>query len=291
MNLTSPRIAVVCASGIGDALIYLVLSYNIAQAGYQIDTFSTSICELKNWFPKQNIFPFPESHSLIDTFSCYDWVISADHSLVSEIQGIGKKFTLLKENHFDKRKNLTENLLDFCKNHLEISNPILTNGITPPIHAKFQAHSKRVILHPESTEPKRTWISERFLQLGDKLQEMGFKPAICVGPHERDKWKVLLQDSSFDFPSHSSLNDLASYIYESYALIGNNSGLGHLASCLGLPTISLFARMSYANLWRPGFGKNHVVTPLPFLLGANLKNKYWQKALFPFQVIKAFKKL
>ncbi len=287
------KVAIVCANGIGDALMSMVLTHNAELAGFRVDTYSTILLELKEWFPGKNIYPFPPRETLESIFASYDLVIGADHSLISNGDLSPKiKTIILKENSFDKSKTIVDNLLSFAKNQFNLESPLRTNGITSPQDLVYQLYSKRIILHTESTEAKRKWPAKKFIALARMLDKKGWRAAICLNPQERVSWQKYIPEYPFiDFPTTLSLADAAAYIYQSRALIGNNSGLGHLASCMGLPTVSLFARKTYANLWRPGFGKNRVVTPLPLLIGAGLKYKYWQKFLFPSKVLSAFEKI
>ncbi|MCC6127581.1 MAG: hypothetical protein IT584_00035, partial [Chlamydiae bacterium] len=63
----------------------------------------------------------------------------------------------------------------------------------------------------------------------------------------------------------SNLDLLAQYLYETGYLIGNNSELGHLASALGVPTLTLSRRKALANLWAPSFHTSVVVTPASWI--------------------------
>lgn len=277
------KIAVVAARGLGDGLLAMILSHHLINSGHDVTTFSSAIVDLQKWFPRQKILPFPQD---LTAFSDYDKIISADYSILCD--GFSAPdFLILKHSLFNLRKTHVENLIDSCKNILKLPSYGPENGITPLLGLKKNRYPKRVVFHGSSGHPSRNWPVAKFLKLSDRLQKMGYETAVAVAPHERDLW----QGTDITLPQFSSLCETATYIYESGFLIGNDSGLGHLASNLGIPVLSLFARQSYADFWRPGWGKNIVVTPLPLLIGASLKKRYWKQTLPVSKVLKRFKEL
>ncbi len=141
-----------------------------------------------------------------------------------------------------------------------------------------------------SLEEKRCWPKEKFLKLATHLLKKGWAPALCMSPMERISWEPYLKTASSEIscPCFENLGELASYIYESGLFIGNDSGLGHLASTMGIPTLSIFARRSYSRLWRPGWGVGKVVCPPHVLMGAKLMNRYWKELLTTRQVLQSF---
>ncbi len=49
------KVAIICANGLGDGLIYMVLAHNLQKAGYSVTTFSSPLVGLKEWFPSKMI--------------------------------------------------------------------------------------------------------------------------------------------------------------------------------------------------------------------------------------------
>ena len=92
-------------------------------------------------------------------------------------------------------------------------------------------------------------------------------------------------------PKFASLSEIASWLYESAYFIGNNSGIGHLASCLGVPTLSITARYGDARLWRPSWGQNEIIYLPPWIISRKLKEKLWQKLISVKMVLKKFQQL
>lgn len=282
-------VAIVCARGLGDALLSMILSENLLSAGFRVTTFSSVLCGLQPWFPHHHILPYPKQTDFQKTFSAFDEVIAADHAPVQAHHAFGNRLTILKESAFNKSFPLAKNLQLYCKDQLSIAHAKLDNGIRVPDELKWRLHQNRVIIHPMSLEQKRTWPADKFLRLGEKLEEEGFKPIFCVSPSEYPAWQDCLPHEKL--PLFPTISHLASFIYESGYLIGNNSGLGHLASVLNVPTLSLFARKSYARLWRPGWGPGLIVTPFPIAIGSRMKERLWKQTLSVGKVLRAFYKL
>jgi ADP-heptose:LPS heptosyltransferase len=134
------------------------------------------------------------------------------------------------------------------------------------------------------------WPRNKFLALVRKLVQRDFQPTFLVAPCERHTW-LMDHEAAPRLQSFDSLGDVAAWIAESGWFIGNDSGLGHLASALGVPTLSLFMRRGIARTWRPNWGHGAIVLPYNLLLGGALKERYWKAALTDGRVLRSFDRL
>ena len=283
------KFAIVCARGLGDALISMVLAHNLKLANNRVSIFSSILCELKNWFPGVHILPYPKPEQFFSTFSPFDTVIAADHALVNASHDFGNQLIVLKENSFDRKLTMVENLQRVCSQKLSLPFSSSENGICPEPGLTYRKYPERILLHPTSSNEKKNWPPEKFIALAHSLEQEGFLPYFCVSVAEEEAWNKRVKKSQLaTFPE---VDGLARFIYESGYLIGNDSGLGHLASSLHIPTLSLFARKSYAHLWRPGWGHGQVVVPPNVLIGARMKQKYWKNLLSVKRVRSSFHQL
>jgi ADP-heptose:LPS heptosyltransferase len=117
-----------------------------------------------------------------------------------------------------------------------------------------EERSKVIILHPGSGSKKKVWPLERFLTLARILQDrFGSKVLILFGPaeglevervFERMDPQVYIQVKGL------SLLELASVMGGCRLFIGNDSGISHMASALGIPTIAIFGP-SDPIVWSP----------------------------------------
>jgi hypothetical protein len=89
-----------------------------------------------------------------------------------------------------------------------------------------------------------------------------------------------LSGRSIDAPVFSGLSELAAFVCESGYMIGNDSGIGHLASCLGLPTVTICRNEQSVRFWRPAWAPGRIITPskwIPNVKGLRLRDKHWKK--------------
>lgn len=143
--------------------------------------------------------------------------------------------------------------------------------LTPPAGLAHRRHRRRIVVSPDSAWPeKKDWPARSFLRLCHALRARGYDPKIVVAPANHDHWTTL-PGNVFDTPVFPGIDQLAAYLYESAAVIANDSGNGHLASFLGVPVVTLYRKRNPTFHWRPNWGPTRVVCPrltLPWLGGA-----------------------
>lgn len=273
----------VCAAGLGDALLSLILSHNLQLSGYKVTTFSSALGELKGWFPTHTLLPYPPPSCIQETFAPFSLILASDHHPIPLPSDT--RVVLIEEKACQKSLTWVQNLALLCK---DLPHHGTDNGLVVPSPYKWRKYPQRVIIHPMSLELKRRWLKKKFLKLSFELEKRGFEPIFCMSAKERLDW--ISEVPERQLPYFSTLPEAAALIYESGYLIGNNSGLGHLASLFQVPTLSLFAKKSYACLWRPGWGPGEVVTPLSLFPG-KIRQDYWKHLLSVKRVLNHFIKL
>jgi heptosyltransferase III len=302
------RCAVVCSHGVGDGLIFLTLSHNFSLNGYEVDTYHKSLQGLQRWFPHLPIKPFPKAEEIPSVFSSYDAIlINGDHvpeNILIQRFAKEKKINnswvfhpttcrgknLPGDVRFDTESSLVLNLLRFCEHEAHLPQVIRANGLTPPKNILFRKEQKRVVIHPTSKNEKRNWPSSKFLKLAMLLKKEGYDPCFMTAPFERNRWEWV-QFHGIHLPVFSSLDEMASFLYESGFFIGMDSGIGHLASCMQIPTMTIFACKRKENFWRPAWGNGKTVIPhsfLPNMKGMRLRDKYWKPFLRVATVMEEF---
>ncbi|MBF8264046.1 MAG: hypothetical protein HW387_1711 [Parachlamydiales bacterium] len=308
----APRAAVFCHNGLGDGVISLVLSNNLHLNGWHVDTYQNFIGSMQKWFPHLPVMSYPPIHEIERLLHQYEWFF-VFHNDTSEF--IHKLIQEGKRRFFDQMKVLyaypskrivnepyyqdaqidpgvpmTESLRIFCEKILLLPKSTRSNGFIPPAELKHRANKNRVVIHPTSSRAGKNWTREKFIDLAEQLNQKGFDPVWMIGPKERVVWKQI----GFEMPEFASLDSLASFIYESGYLIGNDSGLGHLASFLEVPTLTITRRRALAKLWAPNYAPGVVVTPnpwIPNIRGLRLRDRYWQKFITTQKVLRAFDRL
>lgn len=134
------------------------------------------------------------------------------------------------------------------------------------------------------------WPRAKFAALVGKLTRRGFEPTFLVAPDEKPA-RLMDEDTAPYLLSFDKLVDVAAWIAESGFFIGNDSGLGHLGSEVGVPTLSLFMRRGLARTWRPNWGRGAMVLPRNLFVGGALKERFWKQPLSASRVMHSFERL
>jgi ADP-heptose:LPS heptosyltransferase len=125
-----------------------------------------------------------------------------------------------------------------------------------------EERSKVIVLHPGSGSKKKVWPLGRFLSLTHYLQDhLDSKILIVLGPAEGLEVQKVFEGRSSNTPILAkglSLLQLASVMEGCQLFIGNDSGISHMATALGLPTIVIFGPTDH-KVWSPRGEKVWVV--------------------------------
>ena len=306
-----PKAGVFCHNGLGDGVNCLALSNNLHLNGWEVDTYQNTIGSMQNWFPHLPVFSYPKLDVLPQVLSKYDWFFvvqnDTDEFVFKLIQEGKRRFpdklkvlylypspNIVNEPYYsdcltDPTASIAENMRIVCRNVLHLQKITQGNGFVPPQELTHRKHLQKVVIHPTSGRITRNWPKMKFIELALGLQKDGYEPVFIPGEN-RDGW----QDVGFETQTFSTLDSLASYIYESGYLIGNDSGLGHLASALKIPTLTICRRKAWAKMWAPSFHKAVVVTPhslIPNIRGMRLRDMHWRKFITVRKVLRGFKSL
>lgn len=298
------RAAVFCNNALGDGIVSLTLSHNLHLNGWEVDTYQNSLLPLQGWVPHLPLLRYPEVSEGSALLEKYQWFfIFQDESspllryLVEEgkrrfpdrvrvLYVIPSRHVVRERYYGDAELNpevaLAESLRRFCAHKLHLPKTALSNGFTPPSDLVYRKYPCRVILHPTSGNPNKNWPKKRYVKLALHLQESGYEPIWVVG-NQREGWDRIQE--------FATLNDLCRYFYESGFFIGNDSGLGHIASSLHIPTVTIARRRTAAKLWAPAFTPGSVVAPpdwIPNIRGFRLRDRKWSWFVPVRSVIRAF---
>jgi len=177
----------------------------------------------------------------------------------------------------DRTMTMVKCTLSLCRDIWGLENVACDTGLRPPENSGLQhrRYSRRILLHPFSSDDKKNWPLEKFLKLAVLLRNTGWDPAFTVSPKEMSTLRQVVPED-FPAPLFNSISDLAGYVYESRAMVANDSGPGHLASALGIPTLTI-SRKGNDHRWRPDFAPGNVVCPvIRFKLGSQI---HWKPFL------------
>lgn len=308
------KVAVLPGLGVGDAIIMMIAAHHYQKAGYEVTIFSNPMITFSDWFNGFSFLQRPSMEDFYEVFSQFDITLlqheNSDrakylYSLHQEGKlkqlitfynnyRTSKHFPLKEKSDFafDESKSMVDNVVDALKELLPSLSITKEIGLQIPKSLKYQRFINRVIIHPTSSLNEKNWSKSKFFHLAKKLISKGYRPAFCVSPKERPDW-IQAQEYGIDVPLTAKLSDLAKLLYESRFFIGNDSGPGHLASYLNIPSI-IFAPKPCIQHWMPGWKPAQLIKPpqwIPNIKGLRLREKKWQFFIPVSKVIKIINKL
>ncbi len=286
--LAMNKIAVVCAPGIGDALILHIASYQLKLHGFEVTTFTDH--RFGNWLAGYSFEMQPELDRIEECFANFDAIfLQHDNSpKAKKIYSLSKPVYTFYGSHLASKhgplksgydfvcnpdQTMVENVATSLKKLFHLGDVGKENGLTPPaglIHRKF---ANRVLIHTTSGKEEKCWPKPKFLEVAEELWKAGF-------------------ETSF-LPQCPSLESLASMIYETGFFLGNDSGPGHFASYFQIPHLIIGKTEKEMRLWRPGWKAGEIVYPpnwIPNWKGFRLRENHWRTFISAKNVVKRFKK-
>lgn len=111
----------------------------------------------------------------------------------------------------------------------------------------------RILIHPGAGSAAKQWPIERVVELLDSLKTNGISVRVLLGEAEIEKWPeatVRRIASIAEIRRPTTLLDLLDELSTAQAFVGNDSGPGHLAAMIGLPTLCLRGPSS-SDRWCP----------------------------------------
>ncbi|MDQ6644394.1 MAG: glycosyltransferase family 9 protein, partial [Chloroflexota bacterium] len=141
--------------------------------------------------------------------------------------------------------------------------------LIPAEHTLESPSIRRIAIHPGSGGTQKCWPASSFATLIEQLCQQNYPILLLAGPadHERiHELQLLLTHASQmsqlsqSLPTSRSnmittlieapLLHIAQLLQQCRCYIGNDSGITHLSSMLGIPTIALFGPTD-PTIWRP----------------------------------------
>ena len=283
------RVAFSMSNAIGDSLISMIIVSNLLKNGIDITVYGNPAYALRHWFPGVVVHRLPAEEDSAHTFAAYDTVLQMqwNQPLVRLLDAHQRVRTLHDVEFGEHPGCMAERFADFCRKELDLDDVDLANGVVAPADLLHRRHANRVVIHPEASTDDKRWPATQFVKLAQRLQRKGYEPHFVIAEHERDRWKDI---DMFDVPApvFADLGTLAAWVYESGYFIGNDSGIGHLASNLDIPTVSLFRRRGVSTRWRPAWGAVEIILPWQWVPTSRLKERLWKETLTCSRVLSAF---
>jgi predicted lipopolysaccharide heptosyltransferase III len=147
----------------------------------------------------------------------------------------------------------------------EVVRPLLGGGALPSppateVHVSFPAHESLewrlaeadvdprrpiVVIHPGAFWRPRAWLPDRFAAMADWVAEHYDAQVVLIGSADEQDVEAAVRSRvgkarALSMFGTLTLPELAALLTRSTLLIGNDSGIAHLAAACGTPTVALF---------------------------------------------------
>jgi ADP-heptose:LPS heptosyltransferase len=141
---------------------------------------------------------------------------------------------------------------------------------TPPVRAAVEqilksvntrgistgrSHDGDVVVHPGSGSREKCWPVERFVKLIERFRRGRKDVRVVLGEVELERFTAdeikSLEAAATSVLRPASYLELFNELRTASLFIGNDSGPGHLAGIMGLPSVILFGPASDPAVWRP----------------------------------------
>jgi heptosyltransferase-1 len=99
------------------------------------------------------------------------------------------------------------------------------------------------VLAPFTTRPQKHWFEDRWAALAGALRSLGIVPVLLGGPGDREAAARIAAQAGpalVDLTGRLKLDETVAAIADSALLIGVDTGLTHMGTALGVPTVALF---------------------------------------------------
>ena len=113
------------------------------------------------------------------------------------------------------------------------------------VNLHIPSENPYVVISPAASKDERNWLTERYAQLADWLNEQGYQVVLCGSPSEREKRLGVHIESLTQLPiinliGKTSLKQLTAVLNKAAVVIAPDSGPAHIATTQSTPVIGLY---------------------------------------------------
>ena len=298
-------IAIVPFPALGDITVYLRLAWIFCRAGARVTFFSNALYPARAYFPWLQIVPEDNDELaglsarcdlVIACFEKYyhkrEWVpsyaqlenvafvtakkISRDSGLDGRpVKSLGRTFTGASRAFCldsGSRKTMVDWVDSYAKEVFGLSAEPMPCPALP-----VMADSRLILIFPTTPQQKKNYWLSGFCWLARRLKRNGWQVEFVCMPHEEAE--IGAQVPGFRVRSFPDIRHLMEHVAQAHAVISNDSGGGHLASLMNLPTYTVTRRHAHF-AWRPGFNEKNTVI-YPWFRFKSLKGRYVWRPFVP----------
>ncbi len=287
MSFYGVSVAILPFPALGDITIYLRLAWLMHRAGAQVYFPSNALHPAREYFPWLKV-QLEEDAALVELALNYDLVIACFEKYycqkvalqlaagllnvafvsakkIPRNAGIQGRKVVVRGRHFSNASKA------FCGNSgagltmVDWINAYASNVFSIDVE-KYGGHllskpdekkaDRLVLIFPTTPQSKKNYWLAGFKLLGRAIRRRGWRVEFVGMPREQQVLEAAL--SGFKVNSFANIKGLIDYVSTASVVISNDSGGGHLASLMGLPTFTITRRGEHF-VWRPGFNQHNTV--------------------------------
>lgn len=118
----------------------------------------------------------------------------------------------------------------------------------------FQVRPGAAVVHPGGTDPRRRWPAPRFAEVAARLHAAGCDVVVTGGPNEAGLAATVVREGGLpptaNLAGALGIRALSGLLAAATVVICGDTGVGHLATAVGTPSVLLFGPVSPAH-WGP----------------------------------------
>lgn len=282
----SLQVAIIPFPALGDLTIYLKLAWIFHHAGAKVTFYSDVLSSAEEYFPWLTVIPekqlalgeLASSHDLV--IACFEkcylmggW--QAEYGELPNIAFVTAK-KIAKESGLDGRDVLVrgrqfseasrafcldskngQTMVDWVDNYAQDVFHLPSASTDQILSCEVQAgEGDLVLIFPTTPQARKNYWLFGFRLLAQKLRKRGWRVEFVCMPSEHEAFAERLP--GFLVHSFPDVKRLIGCVANAAAVISNDSGGGHLASMMGIPTFTITRRRKQF-VWRPGFNKHNTV--------------------------------
>ena len=111
-------------------------------------------------------------------------------------------------------------------------------GVTPP---SWGAPDRYAVLTPNASRPEKLWPEARWVSVGRRLQDRGWRPVVLWGSNaEQTLAERIAAGCDGEVPPFLRVHEMAAVLAGAQTIVGLDTGFTHLGAALGRPTIGSY---------------------------------------------------
>lgn len=266
----------------------MVIAENLRRAGRSVTIYGDILRPLAARFPAHDLRPIPHGPEAVPIWSRHDVLLHFRPADVRpEAREIPDRVLVLDDlpEHRGPLLGMVELHRRVSSSVFGVSSPTSDTGFQPEANPP-DPDPTRIMIHPTASDPRRAWIPERFIAVAEGLRSRGWTPEFTTLPEERERTSWI-EDAGFPRFASADLATLTRRLEGSGGFFGSDSGVAHLASCAGLPFVTLYVRRKVSIRWSPGWSRGEAIRPRWPLILKPLKERFWARGISVRQSLSA----